>query len=886
MKKVYFFIVVLSVAFVPQAIAQNISNEGKEFWAVFPTHVPNGQDASITVFVTSRFNTSVTVSCGAYSRTQTITANTSVPFDDIPRSAAYIANVEANTVLPNRGIHIKVKDGMPKVSAYAHIYAGYRSAATLLIPYESLGQKYYSVNYTQTPGGNNTLVLAAVEENTKLILYDKNKVAHPITLANAGDVYEYISGTDDITGVYVETDASSSCKRFAAFSGSSNISIGDCNRNTGSDPLYQQLYPTSSWGKTYGIMPFNDQSYFYRVVAGEDATKIYQNGSLLTTLNKGEFYTSPRLSIGSFVTADKNVLLAQYMYSSSCASVIGSTVRYGDPDMVLLNSIEFNIKAITVFSSDLQRIYEKYINVLIKTEKRSTFKINGSLPSANWITLPGNALYSYAQIPVFASSLTLTADDGFNAIAYGYGDVESYAYSAGTNLASTSSLSLLNLGSGLNSSTYACLGQPTNLQLTVPYLLSKIIWNFNDSTPPYADVNLGTPMVTLDNSGAKLYTYTSPVAKEFKATGIKNITATAILAVETAPPCFDGTDLIFNFDIEVVPLGNAKFEIPDICAGTPIQFFDASNVAGSSVAQWKWDFDGTIKTDKDPLHTFAQGTHTIKLAVANSSGCWSDVYTRTFSVNKDFPKLDFVRPRSMCVTDGPIQLKATEKLGLGVLNASFTGTGISPSGVFDPSVAGVGIHTINYTFTSTANCTDKISQDIEVYAITKINIEPIIYILSGGQKMMPVAIDNANATYKYKYKWTPSAGLSAADILTPTASPEKDTEYHLSVTIDGQCEVTTKIFVKVLGEINPPNSFSPNGDGINDVWNIKSIDSYPEAIVQVFNRNGQKVFSSIGYAVPFDGTYQNEHLPVGVYYYTISPKNGRKAITGPLTIIK
>ena len=86
--------------------------------------------------------------------------------------------------------------------------------------------------------------------------------------------------------------------------------------------------------------------------------------------------------------------------------------------------------------------------------------------------------------------------------------------------------------------------------------------------------------------------------------------------------------------------------------------------------------------------------------------------------------------------------------------------------------------------------------------------------------------------------------------------------------------------------MSPPNSFSPNGDGINDVWNIASLDSYPSAEITIFNRNGVKVYMSKGYLSPFDGNFQNKQLPVGVYYYRISPNNGRKTITGSLTIIR
>jgi len=865
--------------------AQSISNEGTDFWTVFPTHVPSGGSlATMNVNVTSKNNSRVTVSCGTYTETRDIVANT-IEIFEVDRLQSYINDTDGNGVLTNRGIHIVVAPGMPKVVAYSHVFAANRSAATLILPKESLGQKYYSMNYTQSGAGQNYLALVAVEDNTDLILHKTDGTMQAINLPNAGDVYEYISTSrEDFTGTFVEVDpVKSLCKRFAAFSGASTITIGPCGGS--SDPLLQQLYAVNSWGKNYGIVPFKNRNYILRVLAQEDNTIVKLNGKVVTTLNKGKYYESPISVDAAIMSADKLISVAQYSLTEGCSSLSGTQLQ-GDPEMVLLNPIEFNIKNITVFSSNRNLILEKYVNVFMKTTKTATFRLNGAMPALTWTPTPSDPTYSYAQILVMDESLTLTADDGFNAIAYGFGRTESYAYSAGTNLYSTSTVSLLNISSGLSSASSACLGQPTNPTLTVPYRLTKIIWNFNDGSPTFTDNTLIPPVEAIDNAGAKLYTYTSPVGKVFGRTGTLIITATAVLSVEDTPPCFDGADLEFNFEIDVVPLGDANFEIPDICAGTPIQFFDKSNISGNSIAQWKWDFDGTIKTDQNPLHTFTKGTHTIKLAVANAAGCWSDALIKTVTVVKDFPKLEFSALKPVCFNDIPIQFFASEKNGLKAATNVFKGKGVTPAGIFNPSVAGVGIHKITYVFSSVEGCIDSVSQDIEVYATTVIDVPPTVYILAGGQRVISASINTPNPSYNYKYKWTPAVGLSNDTIINPIASPDKDTEYVLTVSIDGYCDVSRKVLVKVLDQLSPPNSFSPNGDGINDVWNIPSLDSYPTAEITIFNRNGQKVFISKGYVTPFDGTFQNKPLPVGVYYYRISPNNGRRTISGSLTMIR
>jgi gliding motility-associated-like protein len=95
-----------------------------------------------------------------------------------------------------------------------------------------------------------------------------------------------------------------------------------------------------------------------------------------------------------------------------------------------------------------------------------------------------------------------------------------------------------------------------------------------------------------------------------------------------------------------------------------------------------------------------------------------------------------------------------------------------------------------------------------------------------------------------------------------------------------------RVFVRVYKKVTIPNAFSPNGDGINDTWNIQALDTYPEADVTVFNRYGSIVFNKKGYKIPWNGTYDNQPLPVGTYYYVIDLKNNTPKLSGWVLIVK
>ena len=1167
-----------------RVLSQNISNEGTDFWAVFPTHVPSGTLAEIAIFVTSKASSEATVSCGSYTETKLIPANTAVQFN-VPRANAYIDFTQANSLSPlvNRGIHIKVTDGKPKVSAYAHIYGNNRSAASLILPYETLGQTYYSMNYTQvdfgTSFGNNFLVLVAADDNMDLIIHEKNGNAKSIHFNKAGDAYEYMSGQTDFTGLSVNTDpATSSCKKFAAFSGNSMIRIEPCGINGGSsyDPLYQQLYPTVSWGKNYGVVPFKNRTYILRIIAQENNTTVKFNGETFT-LNKGEYKESATLSEPTFVTGDKLISVAQFSLSQKCTSAIGGTL-VGDPDMVILNPIEFNIQAVTVFSSTLQNITERYINVIMATNKTSTFKVDGLPPSSSWSIMASNPLYSYNQIPVVGTSgsstfksLTLTADDGFNATAYGFGNAESYAYSAGTNLASNNYLTLVKETSNEESS-YGCVNSATKFKINLPYEPDQISWSLDGGTPVLSEPNPAHEIKVVN--GQNIYVYTYPNVLTFAAAGIHNLVVQAHLA-PNASNCQSG-DFTMLYPFSIYDLPKASFDpIATTCAKTEINFVDKSisNTANFGIVSWLWDFgDGTTpSTDQNPKHTYAQegkytvtltakagtscassttqeviinplpvssfeslakacinidylitdkstissaitpnkivkwhwdfgdgstpidktdgtpfyykystlgekqitltttsengcinvstpklitvyalpqanftlpdvcssddvavfnnistdatsgdgnfnykwdfgdptntsssnsstqkdgkhqyinpGPYTVTLTITNSNGCES-VSTQNFTVNgrvdkaevtlhnadnlcsnndviitngftaligkvvridiyKDYktgapstitktimypnntddihltydsfggteskkyvirvvgytgdndvctkeflqeitlkptPQISFSDITSLCDNQGTVIItEAGETSGLpgrGVFTSD--GNGMSEDGTYNPKIAGDGIHNITYTFTGDNQCSSSITKSVKVYKSPSADAGSALYILAGGEIQIPATAEGSNLTYK----WTPSTGLNNDAILNPMAAPTKDTDYKLEVFGDGGCSAISYVTVKVLEALNPPNSFSPNGDNINDVWVIKYLDSYPNATVEIFNRNGNRVFFSNGYKVPFDGNFQNEPLPVGVYYYVISPKNGRKIISGSLTIIR
>lgn len=139
---------------------------------------------------------------------------------------------------------------------------------------------------------------------------------------------------------------------------------------------------------------------------------------------------------------------------------------------------------------------------------------------------------------------------------------------------------------------------------------------------------------------------------------------------------------------------------------------------------------------------------------------------------------------------------------------------------------------------------------------------------------------------KVTYKWTPAVDLDNATIKNPTVTGTIDRTYLLTVTDSLGCTASDSVMVKVAPKIVISNTFTPNGDGVNDYWDIPGLTAYAGATVDVFDRNGQKVFHSIGYGTPWDGTYNGQPLPFGTYYYIVDTKIAKPVFAGYVTIVR
>jgi gliding motility-associated-like protein len=307
--------------------------------------------------------------------------------------------------------------------------------------------------------------------------------------------------------------------------------------------------------------------------------------------------------------------------------------------------------------------------------------------------------------------------------------------------------------------------------------------------------------------------------------------------------------------------------------------------------------------DIDPLPTIAGtlgGTFTVDNGgVINSTtgeldldGAGAGIFTVTYTTSGACPEIS-----TFTVTisgGGSASINAAGPFCLydanTILNASqpggtWSGNGIvAPvTGEFDPTLAGVGVHTITYT--TTGNCAVAATYDITVNNVPTADIDGPFWVNWCENVEM-------TATGGTSYIWTPDQFLSCNDCANPTASPLQSTEYCV-VVVDNGCTDTACVQVLVnldCGEIFVPNIFTPNSEDENSLECVIG-GCLSELHMRIFDRWGELVFETYTKEECWDGTHMRNGKPMStavfVYILTARTAQGEELeMNGNITLVR
>ncbi len=744
--------------------AQNLSNRGTEFWVGYGHHQffetgANSQEMVLYLSAEQTANVTITINGTAYAQNYTIPANTVIATTPIPKSGVYDcrlfqtapgftgANSEGTS---DRGI--RILSDVPIV-AYAHIYGSASSGATMLMPVETWGYSYVTVNSQQRYGSNNCfswMYVVARENNTRVEITPSvdtrggRAAGTPFQVTlNRGQVYQVlgalITASDglELTGTKIRSvaNAAGQCYPIGVFAGSSRTYI-TCSGSGGSggDNIIQQVFPFQAWGRKYLTAPTSNGSAasslmtnIYRVAVKDPTTVVTLNGVQLTGLFNNTYYEY-QSGTADYIEADKPIMVAQYMASNgSCANTSGN----GDPEMMYISPIEQAIKRVGFYRNTRENIVTNYLTLIIPTNGIPSLTIDG-VGSAGFS-------YSYAhpnrpgytvvvkRFNAAQAQCVVQSDSAFTAVTYGLGSVESYGYNAGTLINNLNVIGNLQNTPDTTTATHAftCKGTPVKLSMLVAYQPTSMTWKLSQvpSISPNADYTNTNPVpsATVVVNGVTYYRYELPGNYTFSDTGTIEI---PVLNTHPSIDNCNNTELVkFSISVKVKPV--ADFSLAHTgCLLDSLQLTSPVTTSNNyAVNSWSWQFsDNTSATGQSVSKLFnTSGAQTINLKVVTAQGCLGDT-TRNVTIF-DKPYVNFTASQQNICAGSTVTFTDTSFYGgTAPINTWFwdlngTSASLTSNAAQTMTFPNYGTYTIKHLVKVSNTCvSDTVTRVISVYA--------------------------------------------------------------------------------------------------------------------------------------------------------------------------
>lgn len=315
----------------------------------------------------------------------------------------------------------------------------------------------------------------------------------------------------------------------------------------------------------------------------------------------------------------------------------------------------------------------------------------------------------------------------------------------------------------------------------------------------------------------------------------------------------------------------------DFCPSKSVDLFTQTNKEWHY--QWQKNGENIAGATKPTYKANSPGSYAVVISMAYQCGISKTTEETILKYRLVKSKATWDSIAVFCGLDAPLFLLTASPAG-----GIYDGKGLTTDGkYFSPKLASYGTHQLTYTLN------DPISGcDYNAIRWAVVSQNPIVKLGQDRaiQKGQSIQLSPTLSKNTVKYEWSPIQWLNNASAPNPIASPTQTTTYGLTASFSNGCKSTDDIIITVYEKLTVANAFTPNGDGLNDVWELQGIQNFPDAEIKIYNRWGHQIFYSKGYVTPFDGQQNGEALPITTYYYVIELHDGQDTMKGTLTILK
>lgn len=304
--------------------------------------------------------------------------------------------------------------------------------------------------------------------------------------------------------------------------------------------------------------------------------------------------------------------------------------------------------------------------------------------------------------------------------------------------------------------------------------------------------------------------------------------------------------------------------------------FSDSTTFNDPITTYNWDFgDGTTSTLQNPTHLYTSpGLYTVQLAVQTQLGCSNTLLKNNLVRVVQRPLIDIAGDSVLCINSSLLHSGIFLQPDTSAVSWIWSFPNGNSSTIQNPPLqkyTTAGNFSITTIATNSTGCKDTTLQTIFVNPLPVITIPAQLTIQNG----FPVTIPATYSPNTISWIWSPATGLSCTGCPTPEAGPKFNTFYQVYFTDNNGCSDIGSIQVNVIctnSSLFIPNTFSPNGDGSNDVFYPRGKGLERVKMLRIFNRWGEVVYEKRDFSVNdassgWNGIYKGNQPKADVYVY-------------------